>query len=523
MNPTKKQDNSNNNFDKTEFEQFFNEMCKQSDTSDENTKKKHQEQKNEMRKTFLHIKTFLNNKQEEENNTNSKKNIENIAQTKPNTSNTCLNTQDKHIQTTTYNDNINDPKYNHKQNNETTLTQQQQQQQQQEQKEEEQKQQRKEQNNNVSLNQQKQQQNKHYPNIPTIQHQQQHPPSIISSDTFFITKEEILQNFKKYGYINDTQNPNYTHIYLFRHPTAFTLREYQYAKRNQRICKYGHPPSPNYNIVDINKETMFRCPLVSCEHKPLNNLYIKQSLLNHCRCYHQENTNYIFYYKQDLTWITLYYPPLPMRLNHNNQPDNIQKGQKFYRNSYNPNDYYKGKGPSPTLPNNFYYANKSKGKQHFETSSNNSYYQNKHKGKKTCTTSSNNFNNPNDYYKGKGPQTTLPHIVADTDNCEHLGQEIKKFANCPTPETSTEYKNFPQSASLETKNFNETNSQIEEEENESNCKHSENNDEIKLIPNNENNELSASTIPNSLPQQITAEESPSQTTLSPQNKQIIPP
>ena len=63
----------------------------------------------------------------------------------------------------------------------------------------------------------------------------------------------------------------------------------------------------------------------------------------------------------------------------------------------------------------------------------------------------------------------------------------------------------------------------EEKKNKSNCKHSENNDEIKLIPNNENNELSASTIPKSLPQQIPAEESPSHTTLSPQNTQIIFP
>ena len=160
--------------------------------------------------------------------------------------------------------------------------------------------------------------------------------------------------------------------------------------------------------------------------------------MNHCRFYHdKDNINYIFHYRENEIWEKFYYPPEPLpnkNIYNNNQLNNIQKGLKnhdnFYVNSYNQNNYYKGKGPYPTSPNNFYNTNKFKGKDpsatfpETKTWSNNSYYQNKHKGKNTFTTSSSNFNNPNNY-KGKDPQTTLPHIVADTDNCEHFDEEIK--------------------------------------------------------------------------------------------------
>ena len=58
MNHTKKQDNSENNFDKDEFEQFFDEMCKQSDISDENAKKNNKNKKTKCNKIFFKLKPF---------------------------------------------------------------------------------------------------------------------------------------------------------------------------------------------------------------------------------------------------------------------------------------------------------------------------------------------------------------------------------------------------------------------------------------------------------------------------------
>ena len=53
MNHTKKQDNSENNFDKDEFEQFFDEICKQSNTTDEDAKKKTTRTKKRNATTFF--------------------------------------------------------------------------------------------------------------------------------------------------------------------------------------------------------------------------------------------------------------------------------------------------------------------------------------------------------------------------------------------------------------------------------------------------------------------------------------
>ena len=111
----------------------------------------------------------------------------------------------------------------------------------------------------------------------------------------------------------------------------------------------------------------------------------------------------------------------------------------------------------------------------------------------------------------------MPHIVANTNNSEDFDQQVEKFENYPTPETSPEYKNFDQSASLETKNLNEKKSLLDEEENESNSKNSQNNDENKLTSNNENNKVSSSTSSISRPEQITREQSLSKSTITSNN------
>ena len=83
---------------------------------------------------------------------------------------------------------------------------------------------------------------------------------------------------------------------------------------------------------------MFRCPLPSCHHQVLNNVFIKESLSQHCAYYHDhEFTHYIFYYKINHKWETFLFPPLPVHNNpHKQDPSTCQNQNKnvFTKNNY---------------------------------------------------------------------------------------------------------------------------------------------------------------------------------------------
>ena len=71
---------------------------------------------------------------------------------------------------------------------------------------------------------------------------------------------------------------------------------------------------------------MLRCPLRSCQHKVLNNVYIKESLSQHCANYHNNDLkHYIFYYKINHKWETFFYPPLHLQNNPREQNPQIAK------------------------------------------------------------------------------------------------------------------------------------------------------------------------------------------------------
>ena len=115
-----------------------------------------------------------------------------------------------------------------------------------------------------------------------------------SQDALFISKQQVLQNYAKYGEIVQSPDPNFIHIRLYRLPTMLTTTEYEHASKHMIYHKMGQKPCLNYHVVDVTKKTMFRCPFPSCEHTPLNNLMIHQALKRHCQIYHNDGNNYIF-------------------------------------------------------------------------------------------------------------------------------------------------------------------------------------------------------------------------------------
>ena len=83
---------------------------------------------------------------------------------------------------------------------------------------------------------------------------------------------------------------------------------------------------------------MFRCPLPSCHHQVLNNVFIEESLYQHCTNNHNnELTHYIFYYKINNKWKTFLFPQLPVHNNpHKHDPSTNQNENKniFTKNNY---------------------------------------------------------------------------------------------------------------------------------------------------------------------------------------------
>ena len=119
------------------------------------------------------------------------------------------------------------------------------------------------------------------------------------SPNIIVSQQYILSNAKAYGEIIEHKNEHYITIKLYRHKVALTLEEIEISK------KIIHP-------IDTQKQSMYRCPLKSCQHKPLNNLYIRTHIQEHCKHYHfNDKNNYKFLYKTNEEWKESYYPPRP--------------------------------------------------------------------------------------------------------------------------------------------------------------------------------------------------------------------
>ena len=113
-----------------------------------------------------------------------------------------------------------------------------------------------------------------------------------------VSQEYIINNAHLYGNIDIKKNTDYILITLYPHDVALTLQEI-----NQ--IKYTEP-----------EKTMYRCPLPSCQHKPLNQYYLQKHLEQHCQQYHHnDNIKYHFQFLLNGTYQNLYYPPKSTKQN----------------------------------------------------------------------------------------------------------------------------------------------------------------------------------------------------------------
>ena len=113
-----------------------------------------------------------------------------------------------------------------------------------------------------------------------------------------VPKNYITNNTKLYGEINEDKNNEITNVRLYRHKVALTQEEINNQYKEQ------FP-------INLDQNKMFRCPLESCEHKPLNTYSIEANLLQHCEIYHyKDNKQYIFSYQTQYGWKQVNYPPI---------------------------------------------------------------------------------------------------------------------------------------------------------------------------------------------------------------------
>ena len=113
-----------------------------------------------------------------------------------------------------------------------------------------------------------------------------------------VPKNHIMNNTDLYGKITEDKNNEITNVTLYRHKVALTQEEInnQYKEKNP---------------IKLDQNKMFRCPLESCEHKPLNTYSIETNLLQHCEIYHnRDNKQYLFYYQTQHGWTHVSYPPI---------------------------------------------------------------------------------------------------------------------------------------------------------------------------------------------------------------------
>ena len=128
-------------------------------------------------------------------------------------------------------------------------------------------------------------------------YQNKKPLATKSYNNFIVSEQYIMNNAKEYGEVKEDEDNNSTTIYLYRHNIALTQSEINI--QNETL----YP-------IDLRQKKMFRCPLQSCEHMPLNNNLIKYHLNYHCRNYHNnDNKQYLFYFQNQFGWKQVQYPP----------------------------------------------------------------------------------------------------------------------------------------------------------------------------------------------------------------------
>ena len=117
-------------------------------------------------------------------------------------------------------------------------------------------------------------------------------PTEINPKQICVSQEYIRNNAHLYGNVDIKKNTNYIKITLYQHDVALTFQEIGHIKYTEQ------------------EKTMYRCPLQSCQHKPLNKNYLQKHLEQHCRQYHHnDNIKYLFRFFLNGTYQSLYYPP----------------------------------------------------------------------------------------------------------------------------------------------------------------------------------------------------------------------
>ena len=131
----------------------------------------------------------------------------------------------------------------------------------------------------------------------------------------YFSEKDIFGNLHAFGMIHqDQKKSNYTHVYLFRHHLPLTSEQITEIQKNTNCNNYKYDNLQDFKHTQKTK--LFRCPLPSCRHQPLNNISIQQNLFQHCKKYHRNDLNhYIFYYKKNHIWHTFSFSPLPPQTN----------------------------------------------------------------------------------------------------------------------------------------------------------------------------------------------------------------
>ena len=111
-----------------------------------------------------------------------------------------------------------------------------------------------------------------------------------------VSQQYILQNVHLYAKIDIKKNTNFILITLYQHEIALTFEEIEEIKITKTLC--------------VHDKTMFRCPLQSCQQKPLSKISLKKHLEFHCHRYHyNDNKKYLFQFHQNGAQQYFHYPP----------------------------------------------------------------------------------------------------------------------------------------------------------------------------------------------------------------------
>ena len=89
-----------------------------------------------------------------------------------------------------------------------------------------------------------------------------------NQNTFF---QQFLKRILKFYQESQSQ------VELYRHRIALTQDEINNLHKKETYC------------IDLNLNKTFRCPLQSCQHKPLNSFYTEKHINSLCQIYHNND------------------------------------------------------------------------------------------------------------------------------------------------------------------------------------------------------------------------------------------